>query len=57
MADLNAGMSIEETKRAMRRVLELTEALQEAQTDADREKLIKELMELAKAGLGVEGTA
>lgn len=50
-------MTPDENKRAMERVLEITEEIQVAETDDERARLIEELRQLAMAGLGVKGTA
>ncbi len=54
------GLSDDTTKHALEvadRVLELTQALENAETPKERDRIRKEIKELAMDELGVKGTA
>ena len=51
------GSSLEETKQALQHVLELTKALEVAETQDERDRLLEELKGLVMEQLGVQGTA
>ena len=45
--------SVEEIKEALQRVLELTSAYEQAETQGERDRIVRELKELAKDQLRV----